>query len=241
VRLAAAHVAPVAAFVAGLFLAGPLTYDPAAHGAFTAAARAWERWGNPLVGLELTMPRQNLFTLAYDVSRPVTVVDHGTIRRSHLIGPASFLSRGGIATVADALHWLGVPVTAGQARTVGLCRQLADLRPGEDIVIQPDPYQYGIASWYGPGFHGRLAASGEIYNMYDRTAAHKTLPLQSLVRVVSQRSGQSTVVRINDRGPYVGGRIIDLSHRAKELLGAGDLAAVYIERLDPSLLDAPCE
>jgi len=77
--------------------------------------------------------------------------------------------------------------------------------------------------------------------MYDRTAAHKTLPLQSLVRVVSQRTGTSIVVRINDRGPYVGGRIIDLSHRAKELLGMeGGLAAVYIERLEPSALDTPC-
>lgn len=240
-RSAVARAIPAVAFIAGLFLAGPLTYDPAAHGAFTAAARTWSRWGSPFVGLEFTMPRQNLFTLAYEVGRPVTVVDHGAVRRSYLIGPVSFLSRGGIATVADALRWFGIPVTAGQARTVEPCRQLADLRPGEDIIIQPDPYQYGVASWYGPGFHGRLAASGEIYNMYDRTAAHKTLPLQSLVRVVSQRSGQSTVVRINDRGPYVGGRIIDLSHRAKELLGAGDLAAVYIERLDPSLLDAPCE
>jgi rare lipoprotein A len=77
--------------------------------------------------------------------------------------------------------------------------------------------------------------------MYDRTAAHKTLPLQSLVRVVAQRTGNSTIVRINDRGPYVGGRIIDLSHRAKELLGAGDLAAVYIERLDPTASDVSCE
>lgn len=240
-RIAQARITPAVALIAGFLLMGPLTYDPAAHGAFTAAARALSRWGNQFIGLDLTLPRQNLLTLVYDVGRPVTVVDHGAVRRSYLIGPASFISRGGIATVADALRWFGIPLTAGQARAVSPCRQLTDLHPGEDIVIQSDPFQYGIASWYGPGFHGRLAASGEIYNMYDRTAAHKTLPLQSLVRVVSQRSGQSTVVRINDRGPYVGGRIIDLSHRAKELLGAGDLAAVYLERLDPSALDIPCE
>jgi rare lipoprotein A len=67
------------------------------------------------------------------------------------------------------------------------------------------------------------------------------LPLQSLVRVVSQRTGRSIVVRINDRGPYVGGRIIDMSLYSKQELGMGDLAAVYLERIDPSALDVPCE
>jgi rare lipoprotein A len=69
--------------------------------------------------------------------------------------------------------------------------------------------------------------------MYDMTAAHRTLPLQSLVRVVSQRTGESIVVRINDRGPYVGGRIIDLSWRARERLGMAGIAAVFIEVLEP--------
>jgi rare lipoprotein A len=66
------------------------------------------------------------------------------------------------------------------------------------------------------------------------------LPLQSLVRVVSQRTAASVVVRINDRGPYVDGRIIDLSRRAMDDLGRADLAAVYLERLDPYALDNPC-
>jgi len=114
------------------------------------------------------------------------------------------------------------------------------LHRDEDIVVQPDPVQHGVASWYGPGFNGRLAASGEIYNMYDMTAAHRTLPLQSLVRVVSQRTGTSVVVRINDRGPYVGGRIIDMSRRAMDALGAEDLAAVYLEVIDPQALDGVC-
>ncbi len=73
--------------------------------------------------------------------------------------------------------------------------------------------------------------------MYSMTAAHRSLPLGSLVRVVSQRSRAAVVVRINDRGPYAGGRIIDLSYRAKEMLGMDDLSAVYLERLDPTALD----
>jgi rare lipoprotein A len=76
--------------------------------------------------------------------------------------------------------------------------------------------------------------------MYDKTAAHKTLPLQSQVRVVSQRTGNSIVVRINDRGPYVGGRIIDMSLYSKQQLGMDDLAAVYLERIDPTAFDVPC-
>jgi len=74
------------------------------------------------------------------------------------------------------------------------------------------PYQVGTASWYGEYFVGRATASGEPYNMYDFTAAHPTLPLGSWVRVTNLRNGRSAVVRINDRGPVVPGRIIDVSY-----------------------------
>nr|WP_163329154.1 septal ring lytic transglycosylase RlpA family protein [Desulfurobacterium thermolithotrophum] len=74
--------------------------------------------------------------------------------------------------------------------------------------------EYGIASWYGPGFHGRRTASGEIYNMYKLTAAHKTLPLGTYVKVINLENGRSVIVKINDRGPFVRGRIIDLSYAA---------------------------
>ncbi len=77
----------------------------------------------------------------------------------------------------------------------------------------------GIASWYGPNFHGKMTANGEIYNQNDLTAAHKTLPLPSIVRVTNLENGRSLVVRVNDRGPYAHGRIIDMSKRAAELLG----------------------
>ena len=77
----------------------------------------------------------------------------------------------------------------------------------------------GIASWYGPGFHGRLTANGERYNMNELTAAHKTLPFGTKVKVTNTRNGRSVVVRINDRGPFVGKRVIDLSRRAAERIG----------------------
>jgi len=76
----------------------------------------------------------------------------------------------------------------------------------------------GVSSWYGEDFHGKKTANGEIYNMYDLTAAHKTLPLGTTVRVTNLSNNRSVVVRINDRGPYVEGRILDLSYGAAEKL-----------------------
>jgi len=82
------------------------------------------------------------------------------------------------------------------------------------------PYhETGIASWYGPGFDGNLTANGEIYDMNGISAAHKTLPFGTVVRVVDLETGRSIAVRINDRGPFVEGRIIDLSKGAAEKLG----------------------
>lgn len=79
--------------------------------------------------------------------------------------------------------------------------------------------QKGIASWYGADFHGKKTSTGEIYDMYAMTAAHKTLPFGIHVKVMNQQNGRETVVRINDRGPFVGGRIIDLSYSAAKELG----------------------
>jgi rare lipoprotein A len=77
----------------------------------------------------------------------------------------------------------------------------------------------GIASWYGPGFHGGNTANGEVYDQNALTAAHKTLPMPSLVRVTNLENGRSIVVRINDRGPFVNNRIIDMTQRGAQLLG----------------------
>jgi rare lipoprotein A len=82
----------------------------------------------------------------------------------------------------------------------------------------------GIASWYGPDFHSKKTSNGEIYDMYDMTAAHKTLPMNTVVRVDNQENGRSIIVRINDRGPFVRGRIIDLSNKAArdiDMVGKG--------------------
>ena len=79
--------------------------------------------------------------------------------------------------------------------------------------------EQGIASWYGPGFHGKLTANGERYDMYAMTAAHKTLPFGTRVRVTNLENGKSIVVRINDRGPFVGNRVIDLSRTGAERIG----------------------
>lgn len=82
--------------------------------------------------------------------------------------------------------------------------------------------QCGGASWYGPGFHGKTAASGERYNQNAMTAAHKSLPFGTVVKVVDQRTGKSVTVKINDRGPFHKGRIIDLSKAAATKLGIRD-------------------
>jgi rare lipoprotein A len=84
---------------------------------------------------------------------------------------------------------------------------------------KPKPYQVGTASWYGSYFQGKDTASGEAYNMYDFTAAHPTLPLGTYVRVTNLRNGRAVVVRVNDRGPVVDGRIIDMSYGAAQALG----------------------
>lgn len=79
-------------------------------------------------------------------------------------------------------------------------------------------YEVGVASWYGPGFHGNRTANGEIYDMFALTAAHKTLPFGTIVKVIDLDTGKSVVVRINDRGPFIKGRIIDLSYAAAQKL-----------------------
>ncbi len=80
-------------------------------------------------------------------------------------------------------------------------------------------FQSGVASWYGGNFHGRKTANGETYNMNALTAAHKTLPFGTKVRVTNTRNGGSVVVRINDRGPFIAGRVIDLSRAAASQIG----------------------
>jgi peptidoglycan lytic transglycosylase len=93
------------------------------------------------------------------------------------------------------------------------------------------PYQVGTASWYGRYFHGKQTASGEPFNMYQFTAAHRHLPLGTIVRVTNLSNGESVVVRVNDRGPMPKSRIIDLSYGAARMIGMSG-AGIEPVRLD---------
>lgn len=107
---------------------------------------------------------------------------------------------------------------------------LASLQAEEEFYRES-----GLASWYGPGFQGKLTANGERFDTNKLTAAHKSLPFGSLVRVINRENGKEVVVRINDRGPFVPGRIIDLSRAAAariEMLENGTVP-VHLELLEP--------
>jgi rare lipoprotein A len=98
--------------------------------------------------------------------------------------------------------------------------------------------QIGTASWYGKAFHGRQTANGETYDMFQFTAASRTLPLGTLAKVTNLRTGKWVIVRVNDRGPYVGNRIIDLSYGAAQMLNfrAKGVERVRVEVLEPETM-----
>jgi len=97
-------------------------------------------------------------------------------------------------------------------------------------------WERGVASWYGPGFHKVRTSTGESYDMYAMTAAHKTLPLPAYVQVTNLQNGRSVILRVNDRGPFVGNRIIDLSYTAAAKLDMlrNGTAMVEVRTIDPS-------
>lgn len=133
---------------------------------------------------------------------------------------------------SDDGYFQEAPVEIDAAvKSTGKCRAVS--APGPKKIGKPykingvtyypmesaDGYsEVGVASWYGPGFHGKLTANGETYNQKAMTAAHKTLPLPTLVKVENLENGKSVVVRVNDRGPYSKGRIIDLTEVAARRL-----------------------
>lgn len=98
----------------------------------------------------------------------------------------------------------------------GACRSASSSRPGP---VRPGYTERGVASWYGADFHGRRTASGEVYDMHGLTAAHRTLPFETLVEVRNLANGRAVVVRITDRGPFARGRVVDLSFAAAREIG----------------------
>ena len=110
----------------------------------------------------------------------------------------------------------------------GSHNQIGDFKVGNPYQINGQTYnpqevyqgtEYGVASWYGPGFDGKPTANGEIFNKNELTAAHRTLQLPSIVRVTNMDNGRSLIVRVNDRGPFSKDRVMDLSEKAASLLG----------------------
>lgn len=144
-------------------------------------------------------------------------------------------------TVSGAILWLLCLIAA--ASLLSACGSPTSKGPGDYKVGKPYQvagqwyyprvdYAYhekGLASWYGPNFHGKPTANGEIFDMHKVSAAHKTLPLPSVVRVTNLENGRSLVIRVNDRGPFVRGRIIDLSQKAAELLGFAEQGTTMVE------------
>ncbi|MGH7233396.1 MAG: septal ring lytic transglycosylase RlpA family protein, partial [Nitrospiraceae bacterium] len=124
----------------------------------------------------------------------------------------------------------------GCSLSVGACSSLPKGQADLDVGMK----ERGIASWYGDDFHGWVTANGEIYDMYALTGAHRTLPLGTVVRVTNVVNGRQVKIRINDRGPYVKGRILDLSYKAaEELYMVRDgVSAVYLEVIGHESLDA---
>jgi rare lipoprotein A len=133
----------------------------------------------------------------------------------------------------------GVPIgDRGKSTTASSTKKSSAGNPSSYVVFGKRYYvldsatgfkQRGIASWYGPKFHGRKTSNGETYNMHDMTAAHKTLPIPVFVHVKNLDNGRTAVVRVNDRGPFIDGRIIDLSYAAAKKLGVDGPGTARVE------------
>ena len=131
---------------------------------------------------------------------------------------------------------VGLGAFQGPAKAGSPDYRRTDLNGVPVTVQNAHPYEVGTASWYGDDFEGKPTASGEPYNMYDLTAAHPTLPLGTFVKVTNLHNRRAVVVRINDRGPVVPGRIIDVSYSAAKVLKfqAQGIQRVRLDVVPPS-------
>jgi rare lipoprotein A len=139
--------------------------------------------------------------------------------------------------LAIAFMIVGLGAAQGPNSSEAKAAPISSVQARPDVrkqVSKTKPYQVGTASWYGQNFQGKETASGEPYDMYDMTAAHLTLPMGSYVRVTNLRNGKAVIVRVNDRGPIVPGRIIDLSYGAAQAL---QMKAHGLQRVRLDLVD----
>jgi len=159
------------------------------------------------------------------------------MRGPHLLGAAALLIAGSQAPVLAASTSPSAPsaVIRDSERIPSwehkFIRQVAPVAPANGLLASA---RVGQASWYGPGFYGNRTANGEVFRPGTMTAAHRSLPFGTRVRVTNLNNGRTAVVRINDRGPFHGGRIIDLAHGAAQQLGvtASGVAQVKLEVVD---------
>ncbi len=186
------------------------------------AARRWRRT------LAFAASGVALVSLAACGSQPTSVASSGTTRSKEYFAASEW------GTASPRVSNLATNLPRGGGRDqIGRPYQIRGqwFHPQED----PDYSRSGIASWYGDALHGRLTANGEIYDMTHLTAAHPTMPLPSYARVTNKANGNSVIVRVNDRGPFTRGRIIDLSRRAAEMLdyqssGVAEVQVDYVGR-----------
>src|ERR1041385_6195885 len=155
-----------------------------------------------------------------------------------ILAVACFLATNvGAAPVHD--HLKPQAKTSTDPKVTNSSKTLRSKQPSKTATVKKrkpaaKPYQVGMASWYGKQFHGRTTASGEDFDMFELTAAHKKLPLGSYVKVTNLRNGKWVIVWVNDRGPYVGTRIMDLSYSAARMLNFRDgVEKVRIDLIDP--------
>ncbi len=214
-----------------------------------SAKRGFQLW---VKGCQVaTLPdRANAETIARDVRRLLEdpTLD-GSKLRSAIINhsPGAALGEKPVFAISDrlaarigrpaellAIEWLNnLRIALGQPSVslVDAQIQMHELQATNSSID-------GMASWYGPYFHGRQTANGEIFDQNELTAAHPTLPLGTFLKVTNQANGKSVVVRVNDRGPYFDNRVLDLSNRAAKLLGSEDKGVVQIEAvvMQPTLI-----
>ena len=161
-----------------------------------------------------------------------------------MIAMASFLSVGWTANLAIAKKIRQVKnrlLDSHQFRLLNIYNSLKASQPG--FIEAMNNARVGMASWYGGMFHGRKTAMGTTYDMYAMTAAHRSLPLGTWVKVTNEQNGKSVVVQVTDRGPYVANRIMDLSYAAAQKLGYANAGTTHISMKilgdDPTLANNP--